>query len=427
MKVLDRKNENHQEIFRVELDKAETDTALEAAYERVVKEVNIDGFRKGKAPRDVVERQVGKDAIFDQAMKDALPDLIDNMLIENKIRAYATPSVRVTSREPVVFEATVPLPPDITLGDYNAIKMKPKPVVIEDAAVNDILERAQHQTAEWDATGKPAEMKDMLVMDIESDVDGMPYVVEKDANFQLQAGWRFPVPGFAEELVGINVGDEREFSLKMPDTFPDKTKAGKDVHFKVKVNDIRRETLPELNDEFARKVAPGSESMEKLREAVRADLQHRAQDTENKDFEEKVIDALVEKSQIAFPPLLTDNEVERMIQEYVDRVRNTTQNDEEYKAVLNMTSEEKLRETYRTQAEQRVKRNLVISKVIEVEKLEVGDADVDLQIAALTAEAGDKLQEQTTYLNKPENRDTLRWWLTTGKAKKLLVEKAQAD
>ena len=427
MKVLDRKNENHQEIFRVELDKAETDTALEAAYERVVKEVNIDGFRKGKAPRDVVERQVGKDAIFDQAMKDALPDLIDNMLIENKIRAYATPSVRVTSREPVVFEATVPLPPDITLGDYNAIKMKPKPVVIEDAAVNDILERAQHQTAEWDATGKPAEMKDMLVMDIESDVDGMPYVVEKDANFQLQAGWRFPVPGFAEELVGINVGDEREFSLKMPDTFPDKTKAGKDVHFKVKVNDIRRETLPELNDEFARKVAPGSESMEKLREAVRADLQHRAQDTENKDFEEKVIDALVEKSQIAFPPLLTDNEVERMIQEYVDRVRNTTQNEEEYKAVLNMTSEEKLRETYRTQAEQRVKRNLVISKVIEVEKLEVGDADVDLQIAALTAEAGDKLQEQTTYLNKPENRDTLRWWLTTGKAKKLLVEKAQAD
>jgi trigger factor len=115
------------------------------------------------------------------------------------------------------------------------------------------------------------------------------------------------------------------------------------------------------------------------------------------------------------------------VQEYVDHLRSTTQNEEEFKSVLKMTSEEKLRESYRPQAEQRVKRNLIISKLIEAEKLEVDEADVELQIAALTAEAGDRVQEQTTYLNKPENRDTLRWWLKTGKAKKLLVEKARAD
>jgi trigger factor len=167
--------------------------------------------------------------------------------------------------------------------------------------------------------------------------------------------------------------------------------------------------------------------MEKLRETIKANLQSQAEDAETKAFEEKVIDALVEKSQIEFPPLLTDNEVERMVQEYEDRLRSTIQSEEEYKAVLKMRSEEKLRATYRPQAEQRVKRNLVISKLIEAEKLEVNDADVALQIALLTAEAGDKMKEQATYLNKPENRDTLRWWLKTGKAKKLLVEKAQAD
>jgi trigger factor len=427
MKVLERKNENHQEIFKVELDKGETDAALEAAYEHLVKEAKIDGFRKGKAPREVLESRVGKDAIFDEAMKGALPDLIDGMLVENKIRAYATPQVRVTSKEPVIFETTVPLPPDITLGDYNSIKMKPNPIVIEDKAVNDILERAQHQVAEWEATGAPAEMKDMAVLDIESDIDGQPYVMEKGANFQLMPGWLFPVPGIAEELVGMKAGDQREFSLKLPDTFTDKTKAGKDVHFKVKISAIRREKMPELNDEFVRKVAPGSESLEKLREDIKADLQQRAQDTENKAFEEKVIDALVEKSQMEFPSLLTDNEVERMVQEYVDHLRSTTQNEEEFKSVLKMTSEEKLRESYRPQAEQRVKRNLIISKLIEAEKLEVDEADVDLQIAALTAEAGDRVQDQATYLNKPENRDTLRWWLKTSKARKLLVEKAQAD
>ena len=427
MKVLERKNENHQEIFKVELDKSEIDTALEAAYEHLVKEVKIDGFRKGKAPREVLEGHVGKDAIFDQAMKDSLPDLIDNMLVENQVRAYATPQVRVTTREPLIVEATVPLPPDITLGDYNAIKLKPKPVVVEDKAVDDILERAQHQTAEWEAISAPAEFKDILVLDIESDIEGAPYVVEKETNFQLLAGWRFPVPGFAEELVGIKVGDKREFSLKIPDTFHDKTKAGKDVHFKVKVIDIRREKMPELNDEFARKVAPDSESLEKLRETIKTNLQSQAEETEGRAFEERVIDALVEKSQIAFPPFLTYNEVERMVQEYKDRLRGTIQSEEEYKAVLKMSSEEKLRETYRLQAEQRVKRNLVISKLIEVEKLEVNDGDVDMQISILTAEAGDKVKEQTTYLNKPENRDALRWLLKTSKAKRLLVEKAQAD
>ena len=427
MKVLERKNENHQEIFKIELDKSETDAALEAAYEHLVQEVKIDGFRKGKAPREVVEGHVGKEAIFDQAMKGELPARIDNMLVENQVRAYATPQVLITSREPVIIEVTVPLPPDIKLGDYNSIKMKPTPVGIEDKAVDDILERAQHQTAEWEATGTPAELKDMAILDIESDIEGTPYAVEKEVNFQLLAGWRFPVPGFAEELVGMKVGDEREFSLKIPDTFPDKPKAGKDMHFKVKINDIRREKMPELNDEFARKVAPDSESLEKLRETIKTNLQSQAEETEGRAFEEKVVDALVEKSQIEFPPFMADNEVERMLQEYRDRLRSTIQSEEEYKAILKMTSEEKLRETYRPQAEQRVKRNLVISKLIEAENLEVSDSDVALQIAALTVDAGDKVKEQTTYLNKPENRDTLRWWLKAGKAKKMLVEKAQAD
>ena len=427
MKVLERKNENHQEIFKIELDKSETDAALEAAYEHLVQEVKIDGFRKGKAPREVVEGHVGKDAIFDQAMKGELPALIDNMLVENQVRAYVTPQVLVTSRAPVIIEVTVPLPPDIKLGDYNFIKMKPNPVVIEDKAVDDILERAQHQIAEWEATGTPAELKDMAILDIESDIEGTPYAVEKEVNFQLLAGWRFPVPGFAEELVGMKAGDEREFGLKIPDTFPDKAKAGKDMHFKVKINDIRREKMPELNDEFARKVAPDSESLEKLRETIKTNLQSQTEDTEGRAFEEKVIDSLVEKSQIEFPPFMTDNEVERMVQEYKDRLRSTLQSEEEYKAVLKMSSEEKLRETYRPQAEQRVKRNLVISKLIEAENLEVSDSDIAMQIAALTIDAGDKEKEQTTYLNKPENRDTLRWWLKAGKAKKLLVEKAQAD
>jgi trigger factor len=267
----------------------------------------------------------------------------------------------------------------------------------------------------------------MMVMDIESDVEGASYVSDKDANFQLMPGWTFPIPGFAEKLVGFKAGEEHEFDMKMPETFPDKEKAGRDVHFKVNIKDVRREKLPELNDEFARKASSGSGGIENLRAAIKADLQKRAQQTEDKAFEEKVIDALVEKSQLQYPPLLVDGEVDRLLQEYINRVRETVQSEDEFKSILKTTSQEKLHEAYRPQAEQRVKRNLVISKLIEAEKVDVGDAEIDFQITALTADSGTKISEQTAYLNKPENRDSLRWWLKTDKAKKLLVEKAKSE
>jgi trigger factor len=277
MKELERKNENHKEIFKFEQDQAETDAAMDKAYEHLVKEVNIDGFRKGKAPRTVVESHVGKDAMFDHAMHDALPDLIGKILEENQVKAYATPQVKVVSSEPVVVEATVPLPPDITLGDYNAIKMKPNPVAIEDKAVDAVLERAQHQVATWEEVTTPVELNDGVLMDVESDIDGLPYVIEKGANLQLLPNMRFPAQGFSEAIVGMTSGEEREFNIKIPEDSSDKARAGKEVHFKVKLNNARREKLPELNDDFAKKMVSSCETMEKLREQIKSDLGKRAQ------------------------------------------------------------------------------------------------------------------------------------------------------
>ncbi len=222
-------------------------------------------------------------------------------------------------------------------------------------------------------------------------------------------------------------GEEREFNIKIPEDSSDKARAGKEVHFKIKLNSARREKLPELNDDFAKKMVSSCETMEKLREQIKSDLGKRAQAEEDASFEQKVIDELVSKSQIAFPPLLTDDEVERMVREFVDRVRSSVRSEEEFHSILNSTSPDKLRETYHPQAEQRVKRNLVISKLIEDEKIEASDEDVSLQIASLAASAGDRVEEQTNYFNQPENRESIRWWLKTNKARKLLVDKAKAE
>ena len=430
MKLLEHKNENHQEIFKMELEPKELEEMLEDAYQHLVKEIDVDGFRKGKAPRDVLERRVGKDALFDHAMKEFLPAMIDEMMLENKICAYSAPLVSISSREPVIFETTVPLPPDVTLGDYNSIKMKPNTVEVTGNEVEEVLKQAQHQEATIAVTDAPAEMEDVLFLDIESDIEGAPYIVAKGDMFQLKPGLRFPAPGFSEELLGVKTGDEKDFTLKLPDAFPDTSIAGKEINFHIKINDVKREVLPELNDDFARKLDPDSSGMEAVRQNVHDNLLLRAEENEKSAFEERVIDALVEKSQIVFPPIVLENEIERMMREYVDRVRDSTNSEEDAKSILGATEVDKLREMYRPQAEQRVKRNMVVSKLVETEKIEVPESEVDMQIAAITARSGDQTKrstEQLDYLNKPENREALRLWLTTNKAKQMLVDKAKAD
>jgi trigger factor len=199
------------------------------------------------------------------------------------------------------------------------------------------------------------------------------------------------------------------------------------VHFKVKLFNARREELPELDDEFAKKVFPGCETMETLREKIKEDLEKRAQANEDASYEQKVTIELVGKSQIAFPPLLTDDEVERMIRSSLTRVRTSVRSEEEFNSILGSISPEKLRETYRPLAEQRVKRNLVISKMVDDENIEIGDEDIDSHIELLTASSGNKAEEHKAFYNKPENRESIRMGLKMNKARKLLVDKAKAE
>ncbi|MCL2140289.1 MAG: trigger factor [Dehalococcoidia bacterium] len=430
MKLIERKKENHQEIFTLELAPEEMEAALEDAYRHLVKEVDIDGFRKGKAPREILEQHVGKDGLFEHATKECLPPLLDEMLVDNGIKAFSAPSIKIVNREPATFEATVPLPPEITLGDYHSIKMKPNPVVIVDSQIDDIIKQAQQENADWKSIEEPAAMKDRIIMDITSEVNDTPFICAERDDFQLNPGWRFPAPGFSEELVGVKSGDVKDFKLNLPDTFADKSIAGKEVHFKITVHEVLRETLPEINDEFVKKVSEGCSTMEEFRQLIKDNLTRRDEEREAVDFENKVLEALVEQSQIAYPPVIVEYELNRMLREYVDRVRNSVQSEEEFNVIMKSNSEEKLRESYTPKAEQRVKQNLAIGKIIELEKIEATDEDVDKRITMITAQYGDDLkmlQERTEYLNKPQNREALRNWLAINKAVQWLIDKAKED
>ena len=427
MKLLEKKTEEHQVHLKAEAGPGEVETAMDKAYQRLVEKINVPGFRKGKAPRDIVERRVGKEALFDEAMEDYLAHACVTLVKENDIRVYARPQVNIVQKEPLIFEAVIPLPPDVVLGDINTIKMKPEQVEIKDEEVDKVVERLRKQCATWESAGRPAQMFDTLVVDIESQAAEKAFINEKATNYQLLPEMSLPAPGFNDQLIGMKPGDEKEFDLVLPETYSDKELAGKTVHFKVKLYEVKQEKLPELDEAFAKMLSPELESVDAVRAKIKEDLAARDKERKRVTFEDKIADALVDISKIEFPPLLTDIEIDRMVRQYADRLRRSVQTEEEFKSIISMTNEEKLRESYRPRAIQQIKRSLVLAKVAEQQQLAASPEEVNEQIEAFSAGAGDKRDEQRQKLSTEESKEGIRDWVVTRKAINYLVEKAQAE
>jgi len=426
MKLVEQKTENHQAILTVELEPEEVETSMEAAFKRMAKETTVPGFRKGKSPRDVLERHLGKQAVFDEAMQELIPQTCTSIIEEQNIAVYARPTLSMTSTDPVTFQAVIPLRPVVELGDYNSIRMKMPEAEIKDEQVDMVVDRVRRQCATWEVKEGPVTMGNVAVLDVESNIGDVPYISQRGAQFQL-GGSPEPVLGFAEEIIGMEKEQEKEFTLKLSDQHSDPETAGQEVHFKVKLHEVRQEKLPELNDEFVKTATPGIETLEALRDHIRGDLKLREEERIRLDYEDKVIDALVEKSTLEFPPQLVENEIDNLIEQYHERVRRSVRSQEEYDHIVKLSPEEKLRKDYLATATTRVKRNLVVAQLVEAENLETSDEEIDRQIERFVEDAGDKQEERRKMLNTEENRYNIKSWHTARKGIKLLVDKAQQD
>ena len=306
MKLLETKTEEHQVYLTAEAEPEEVEKALDKAYRKLVEKVDVPGFRKGKAPRDVLELQVGKDNLFNDAAEDFVAQACLALVQDNNIPVYARPQVTIKTREPLVFEVVIPQPPDVTMGDIDTIKMKPEPVDIKDEEVDAVIDRLRKQFATWETADRPAQMFDLLVISVDSHADGVPFMKESSSNFQLMPDMSFPAPGFNDQLVDMKAGDEKEFTLTLAESYSDKTFAGKDIAFKVTLHEVKREVLPELDIDFAKKLSADFEDVAQVRSQIKDDLEARGKERSRVSFEDKVVDALVDLSEIEYPPLLID-------------------------------------------------------------------------------------------------------------------------
>ena len=426
MKVTNEKTENSQAFLTIEMEPSEVEESLEKAYHRLVRKADIPGFRKGKAPREILERYIGKESLLEDALNNLLPEAYEKAIKEQKIEAIAQPHIEIAQTDPVVFKVAVPLPPTVELGDYHHIQVTPEPVELAEDDVNAVIEQLRHRQATWEPVERPVDFDDLVVLDIESNIEGKPFANQKAVQYQVLHDLPFPAPGFGEQLPGMEKNEEKEFKLQFPPDFPKGELAGKEASFKVKITEIKQERLPELDDEFARGINPDFKTLDLLRERVSADLRLKAEEKARVDFEERVIEEVVNLTQVEFPPILAEVEIDRLLNEQSRHLQLSGKGLEEYLRSINKTEEE-LREELHPLATKRVIRSLVLGKIAEEGKIEVNDSEVDTEIESIVKSATDNKDELLKFLNTPQSRKSIEQLLITRKTIQQLVEIAKGS
>ena len=424
MKVTREKTENSQAFLTVEMEPAEVEESLEEAYRRLAKKTNIPGFRKGKAPRAVLERYLGKESLLEDALTYLVPQAYEKALKEENIEAFAQPHIEMAQTDPVIFKATVPLPPAVEFGDYHNIRVEPEPVEETDDKVTAVIEELRHQHATWEPVERPVDFGDLVVLDIESETEGAPFINQPGVQYQVLRDSSSPAPGFAERITGMEKGEEREFSLKFSEDYPRNELAGKEASFKVRLVEIKEEKLPELSDEFAGQVNPDFKTLDLLREEISTQLRRRAEERARINFEEKVIEELVSISRVEFPPILVEMEINHLLSEQSRRAQMGGTSLEEYLKSVNKTEEE-LREELHPSATKRVTRSLMLSKFAEEEKIEVADSEIDAEIESTIKNAAENKDELQGLLNNLQSRESIKQFLVTRKTVERLGEIAK--
>ncbi len=427
MKVTTEKTENCQVFLTIELTPEEIQASTETTYRRLVQKVSVPGFRKGKASLSVLVRHVGSEAFLTDVIEDAVPEAYEKTLVEQELDPVARPQIELVERDPVTFKAIVPLKPVISLGDYHKTRLEPEKIDVTDERIDAVVDELRHQWGTWESVERAVAFSDRASLDVESTMDGEPFINQQGAQYQVIGGSSAPAPGFAEEIAGMKASEEKEFTLRFPEDDPRTEVAGKEAVFKVTVTAVKEEKLPEVNDEFAAKVEAELKTVKELRGRIHEDLTRRAGERMQGDFEEKVIDALVEISEVEYPPVLIEVECQRMMEDQTERMRMQGLSMEQFLRGTGKTEEE-FHEELHPLAEKRTVRGLVLGKVAEDEEIQITDADIDAEIEELLKDHDDdRKAELRAAFGSVEARESVARRLLSGRTVGRLTDIAQGN
>lgn len=428
MKIIEQKEEKRQLILEVELDEKDLEESKARAYKAVAKKVDIPGFRKGKAPKNILDSYVGKDAIFDEALEDALPKACEAVIKDEKIEFFAQPSVELKKKEPVTFTAVIPLAPVVELGDYKKVKAKEKKTKITEKEIKDTLEELRNQRATWEPVERTVKLEDMAVIDVIATLEGSeedkPFIDYKQAQYPVKTDAIYPIPGFSEQLVGLKKDEEKEFELTYPKDYEQQEMAEKKAMFKVKLNEIKEKKLPELNDEFAKEIEPEVKGLADLKAKIKESIKIRMEEASQQEFEENLVSEAIKLSKIEYPLVLEEFELENILNQHLQRLSTMLRSKEDFEKAVTKEYIEELKDKYRPVAERRVTQSLLLNKIAAEEKIDISDEEVDEEIEKLSVDEDGKQEEKRKALSTDESKGRIKDMLATEKILDILKEAA---
>jgi len=388
---------------------------LAKAAEKISHRTNIKGFRSGKAPYEIIKKEVGDMAILQEALEAIVQETFYQAVTEEKIETIGMPKIeieKIAPDNPVVYKATVALLPSVKLPDIKKIKVERKVKEVGDKHINEVIDNLRKMHAKEVLKTGVAEGDDKLIIDMNMFLDKVPVEGGQAKNYQVYLSEDHYIPGFNNQIKGLKKDEEKEFSLDFPPTHYQKHLAGKNVQFKVKIKDVFERQLPELSTELAKIL--GQESLNKLKELIKNNLLQEAEQKADQQFEIQILDDLISKTEFAeLPDLLIDAERQKMFYELKRDLDNHGISVEQYFNDINKTQEE-IYEGFKEQAEKRAKTALISRQVAKDNNIHVHDEEINKEIKMMEEMYKDN-KEYMENLKKPEVRDTIAMTLQNRK------------
>jgi trigger factor len=381
--------DDRQLAVTIEVDQERVDRELRKAANKVSSQYRVPGFRKGKAPYHIIVQKFGLANLYNEFVEDLGQELFQQAIVQEKIEPYAQSSLEDVQLEPLTYKLLVPLDPEVALGDYHSLRLDEPTAALDEEEVERRLEEYREQYASWQSVDRPSQYGDMMTIDVRSVIapaeeGGAETVVLDESDWDVTPDQEDPMepPGFDEHLIGLSEGEIRQFVLGWP-AEGQSIYAGKQATFTVTVKDVQAYEAPELNDDLAKLVGPDFETIEDLKQNIRASMEAGEKNRLENEYITNVLDAVVEMSTLNYPPVVIEDQINSMLQDTEQRLRQI--GIDSFETFLRQTNQniEEYRERLRPEAIKIARRNLVLSEIVKTENLVASDEEIEEQIKTM--------------------------------------------
>ena len=384
------KQEHSVVALTIEITKAELEAAKDKAFKKSGKNITVPGFRKGHAPRKMIEKLYGEGVFFEEAFNIIYPDAMEMAVEKSGIKPVGRADVDLgdpAEEGGLTIIAKVPVEPEVELGEYKGIEVEKETVKVPAADVKAELNRLAQRNARTETVDRKAKKNDTVDIDFEGSVDGVPFDGGKAEHHMLTLGSGAFIPGFEDQLIGCKAGDEKDVVVTFPEEYHAKELAGKEAVFKCKVHKVEETILPELDDEFAKDVSDTCETLDDLKKEISDRLKKERQEAADRAFEDKLMDVVIEGMKADIPQAMVESQIDSFVQDFGYRLQMQGMTLEQY---IKMTGTEMgaFRAMFRDQADRQVKTRLALEKVAELENIAVSDKELDEEYAKMAEQYG---------------------------------------